>query len=438
VVESRREPAFPPLEVIALHSIKVARLRERLSAAGAAGLVLSTSENVAYSSGFESVMDGWRLPEPISAVFIPTDSRMPVTLFLPEASLIGLVVAERQGLPVAFDRLRTFDLLNFCATARAEDVHLSLPEDLLTDLRAITERVDGDCAPDIIQGIARCIAQAPGLSGHAVLFDDMRVATEVHRLTGHACHDGLGVIMAARSIKTAEELAIIRESGLKADRVMAHTVGALRIGNSWAAVEKSVAHFMIDEGIDPLPSSPMLFGGSYDTIFKPDLFRTQFDTPFKGGEIAILETQGKYRSVWIDINRTAHLGPASSAYREQHALVQRCFEEVAAKLRPGANSAQICESVRSGLARELDAPGKLLMIVHSIGRVPLESPVRYPGTGLHAAVEGFTIQPSMALSFDALYFGSRHGPSHMENVFIIGEEKTESIYRYPLDLIETD
>ena len=77
-----------------MYSIKVARLRERLSAAGAAGLVLSTSENVAYSSGFESVMDGWRLPEPISAVFIPTDSSMPVTLFLPEASLIGLVVAR--------------------------------------------------------------------------------------------------------------------------------------------------------------------------------------------------------------------------------------------------------------------------------------------------------------------------------------------------------
>ncbi len=421
-----------------MHEVKVARLRERLSAAGAAGLLLSTSENVAYSSGFDSVMDGWRLPEPISAVFIPADSAAPVTLFLPEASLIGLVVAERQGQPVFFDRLRCFDLLNFCATARAEDAHLALPAELLADLGKITARVDDVCAPDIIRGIARCLQQTAGLAGQAILFDDMRVATEVHRLSGMHCHDAIDLVMAARAIKTPEEIALFRESGIKADRVMAHTVGALRIGNSWAAVEKSVAHFMIDEGIDPLPSSPMLFGGSYDTIFKPDLFRTRYDTPFKGGEIAILETQGKYRSLWIDINRTAHLGRAPSAYREQHALVQRCFAEVAAKLRPGANSAQICESVRDGLARELDAPGKLLMIVHSIGRVPLESPVRYPGTGLHAAVEGFTIQPSMVLSFDALYFGSRHGPSHMENVFIIGEEKTESIYSYPLDLIETD
>jgi hypothetical protein len=78
------------------------------------------------------------------------------------------------------------------------------------------------------------------------------------------------------------------------------------------------------------------------------------------------------------------------------------------------------------------------MIVHSIGRVPLESPVKFPSTGLHAATEGFEVKANMVLSFDALYFGSKLGPSHMENVFIIGEEKTESIYSYPLDLIETN
>ena len=44
----------------------------------------------------------------------------------------------------------------------------------------------------------------------------------------------------------------------------------------------------------------------------------------------------------------------------------------------------------------------------------------------------------MVLSFDCLYFGGRLGPSHMENVFVIGEDKTESIYRYPLALIETN
>jgi Xaa-Pro dipeptidase len=411
-------------------------LRERLAAAGAAGLVLSTAENVSYSTGFESVMDGWRLPEPIAAVFIPTDASLPVSLFLPEATLIALVVAARQGAAVFYQQLRTFDLLNFCAMARSEDAHLSLPDDLVGEFSEILRHVEGSCAPDIIAGIADCLRQT-GFGPQRILFDDMRVALEVNGRTGQQFVDGLGLVMAARSIKTPEEIAIFRESGVKADKVMQHTVNELAIGRSWAQVEKSVAHYMIDEGIDPLPGSPMLFGGSYDAIFKPDLFRTRFDAPFKGGAIAILETQGRYKNVWIDVNRTAHLGPAPPAYRQQHALVQRCFEDIAARLLPGANTSEICESVRRGIARELDAPGKLLLIVHSIGRVPLESPVRYPATGIHGATEGFTIEPSMVLSFDCLYFGSRLGPSHMENVFVVGEDATESIYRYPLALIET-
>ena len=63
-----------------------------------AGIVLSSSDNVAYLTGYESVMDGWRLPEPISAVFLPTSPDLPMTLFLPEASLIGLVVAYLAGI----------------------------------------------------------------------------------------------------------------------------------------------------------------------------------------------------------------------------------------------------------------------------------------------------------------------------------------------------
>lgn len=420
-----------------MYKQKIARLRSRLSTAGVAGMVLSTPDNVAYSCGYESVMDGWHLPEPISAVFIPTRTDLPITLFLPEASLIGLVVASREGHEVGFERLRTFDLLNFCSTARAEDAHLALAPDLLAELSTLAQRVDGECAPTIVQCVVACLRHL-SLTSQTVMFDDMRVALAVNQASDQQYGDGLDTMLAARAIKTPEELVVFRESGGKADRVMRHTVGELGRGRSWADIEKSVAHFMIDEGIDPLPNSPMLFGGSYDAVFKPDLFRTHFDTPFTGGEIAILETQGRYKNIWIDINRTAHIGPASAEYREQHAIVQRCFEEVAARLRPGANSAEICEPVRCGIARELDAPGKLLMIVHSIGHVPLESPVRFPATGLHGATEGFEIEPSMVLSFDCLYFGSKLGPSHMENVFIIGDDKTESIYRYPLDLIETN
>ena len=104
-------------------------------------------------------------------------------------------------------------------------------------------------------------------------------------------------------------------------------------------------------------------------------------------------------------------------------------------MKPGNNTADICDAVQSTLAQNLDTPGKLLLIIHSIGAFPLENPMNFPATGL-GATNGFVIEPSMILSFDCLYFGSKLGPTHMENVFEIAEHGAKSLYHYPLDLIE--
>lgn len=418
------------------HARKITGIRAQLASAGASGAVLSTHDNIFYASGFSSVMDGWHLVEPIAAIFIPADAASPVVLILPEASIISLIVSDRGGHPVHYDRIATFDMLNFCETARAQDAHLALPEDLLEELEQVTERIEGPCEPDIIQTIAATLSRQVTTTDR-VLFDDLRVATHVEALTGQRTGDALDVMLAARVIKTSDELAMLQESGRIADAIMAHTTSQLGIGTTWAEVEKSVAHFMIDHDVDPLPGSPMLFGGAYDLVFRPDLFRTPVSRPFKGGEIAILETQGRYKNFWIDINRTAHIGPATPAYRNQFNAVREIFETISARLKPGVNTAEICAFHDIPAAQRLDPPEKLLVVAHSVGLVPLESPVRYPGTGLHGAKEGFVVESGMIISIDCLYFGSGLGPSHMENVFIVNETGAEPLYNFPLDLLET-
>ena len=415
---------------------KISRIRAQLVSDGAAGAVLSTPDNIFYASGFSSVMDGWHLVEPIAAVFVPTDATSPVVLILPEASVISPIVSERGGHPVHFDRLATFDMLNFCETARAEDAHLDLPEDLLAELGAVMELVEGQCEPDIIQTIATSLSRHVA-QGERILFDDLRVAARVQGLTGQASGDALDVMFAARAVKTDDELDILRESGQIADAIMAYTISQLGVGKSWSEVEKQVAHFMIDHDVDPLPGSPMLFGGAYDLVFRPDLFRTPVSRPFEGGEIAVLETQGRYKNFWIDINRTAHIGPSTSAYRDQFSAVRDIFDTISARLAPGVNTTEICAFQEIPAAQHLDPPEKLLVVAHSLGLVPLESPVRYPGTGLHGAKEGFIVEQGMVISIDCLYFGSRLGPSHMENVFIVNENDIEPLYNFPLDLAET-
>ena len=111
-----------------MSSDAIARIRDELAKTDAAGAVLSTQDNIFYASAFASVMDGWHLIEPIAAVFVPTDSALPVVPILPEASIISVIVSQRGGYPVHYDRLATFDMLNFCETARAEDAHLALPK----------------------------------------------------------------------------------------------------------------------------------------------------------------------------------------------------------------------------------------------------------------------------------------------------------------------
>ena len=413
---------------------KIERLRSLLNQKEMDGIVLSNSDNVYYASGYNNVMDGWQLPEPMSAVFVPADETKPIVLFIPEASLIGIIVSEREGHSIHYDKIATFDLLNFCQTARAHDAYMQLSEDISKRIQEISTDIIGDCQNNLVLSLEQVIKNYG--SKKPILFDDMRIAYRLSKKIDFNFEDGFELVIEARSVKTPEEIELFRESGVKADRVMAHTVNQLGVGAKWCDIEKSVSHFMIDEGIDPLPTSPMLFGGSYDLAFRPDLFRTHFDRPFEEGQIAILETQGKYKNIWLDINRTAHIGKPTKEYIEQHDIVKKCFLDVVSRLKPGNNSSEICFEASEKISCSLDSPDKLLMIVHSIGHVPLESPKAFPSTGLDSALEGFEIKENMILSFDCLYFGSKLGPSHMENVFVISENDSSSIYQYPIDLIQ--
>ncbi len=97
---------------------------------------------------------------------------------MPEASLISIVTSEQGGYPVYYERIRTYDMLNFCETARIEDAHSTLPDALNEALSSIINRVEGDCAENIILAIQRCLEER-GFSKDTVSFDDIRVATRI-------------------------------------------------------------------------------------------------------------------------------------------------------------------------------------------------------------------------------------------------------------------
>ena len=76
-----------------------------------------------------------------------------------------------------------------------------------------------------------------------------------------------------------------------------------------------------------------------------------------------------------------------------------------------------------------------LRFTNTTFHMPLEIPLPFPATGLAGVKQGFVLEEGMLISLDSLFFGARHGPCHMENVYAITSHGPEPMYAAPLELI---
>ncbi|MCC5862540.1 MAG: aminopeptidase P family protein [Gammaproteobacteria bacterium] len=416
---------------------RIRRIREQAALRDLDAIVLSNPYDVLYASGYNSILERWWLQEPVSAVIVPTETTKPVMLVIPEANIALLAVMGEQGRPDRADEIRPFELLNFCEVARAEDPHYRLGAIVAAVMEIHGERVRGASQPDLIAAIKLALSDH-GIEGGKVAFDDLRVGHYVARGPGALSievEDALDSMLLARIVKTPEELAAFRRIGKKADYAVQVAASLLRLGVTWDEFQHDVSNEMIRAGITPVDDGAMLFGGAFSGEFIPELFRTRHDRPLQEGQIVILETLGTCEDYWIDINRTAVIGVPSKAYQQLHDTVRAGYLKMISAMRPGVSTGDLGAI---GLAHLRDhgvsAPEKLLVMVHGVGHMPVELPIPYPANGI-AGARGFTLQENMVVSVDCLYFGSEHGPCHMENVYIVTADGAECTYQTPLELM---
>jgi Xaa-Pro dipeptidase len=382
-------------------------------------------------------MEYWTLQEPICAAIVARDPAIPVTLVLPEANIALLAVAADSGQPDRAEELRLTELLTFCQMARAPDPDARPGPLHHKAMEIFGARVRGKTRNNVVEGITDALADH-GLAKARVAFDDLRVWLWVQkdlRFAGYAPLDGVDAMVRARCVKTPEEMQAVRRTGPKADAAIQFAASQLQSGLNWSELTLSVAGFMASQGITPVDEGTMLFGGAYDGEFIPELFRTRHDKPFQRGQIVILETLGKTEGYWIDINRTAVIGPPTAEYQALHDTVRDGYLTLLESLKPGFHTGALTTMAHDYMrGKGIPAPEKLLVIAHGIGMMPIESPVPGPSMGALGAA-GFTLEENMVISVDCLFFGARLGPCHMENVFIINADGPESLYRTPLELL---
>lgn len=414
----------------------IERIRQGLRAAELDAVVLTNQYDVAYATGYASVLERWNLQEPLAAAVVARDPSVPVVLAIPEANFALLSVMEENGGRDRAGEIRVFELLTFCEMARQPDPWARRSSIAETAAARYVERVRGHSEPDVVACLAETL-HAHGLGGARIGFDELRVGFHLRkdpRCAGLVVDDALDLMIRARSVKSPAELDAFRAAGRAGDECIAHAQSLLRPGITWTALQRELGAFMISRDVMPLDEGVLLFGGAFAGEFLPELFRTRCDRPLEAGQIVILETLGTKDGAWIDINRTAYLGQPPSEYQAMHDAIRDAFLKAADHLRPGNHTGECIRiAYEHAKAAGVPAPEKLLTLAHGIGLTPVEMPVGFPSLGARGA-RGFVIEEDMTVSLDCLYFGGRYGPCHMENVYITGRGEPEPTYSAPLEI----
>lgn len=412
------------------------RLRAMMAAEGVDAVVLSHPHDVRYATGYHSVLERWGQMEAMAAAIVYADPAKPLTLVIPEANLGLVAVLNRDGPACTFGEIRTFDMLNFCEVSRYIDPDRPVTR-LAEDAGSLIGAIAGACQGDIVAAIASGLSDH-GMAGRVIGFDEHRVSARIAPAMPHDHRDVLDFMMRVRVVKTAEELDRYRKVGHIADAIIDHAGSLLHECADWNEVQAGICDFMVRNQVIPVDEGAMLFGGAYEADdFIPDLFRTRGNRTLRRGDIVILETQGIHDGFWVDVNRTAIIGPPSDAYRAQHDILRDAFLKMVDHLRPGVSTADLPWIGHDHLAAHgVATPEKLLVVAHGIGLMPLEIPLPYPAAGLSGVKQGFVMEENMLISLDSLYFGAKLGPCHMENVYAITAHGAEPMYAAPLALIE--
>ncbi len=416
---------------------RLVRMRAGMAQAGLDAVVLTNQYDVLYATGYTSLLERWNLQEPVAAAIVPLDPRRPVILAIPEANIAALALMEEAGKPDRAAEVRVFDLLTFCDMARQADpwARRSVLAEVATEM--YTRRVRGRCEPDIIACLAAALSEH-GLRQANIGFDDLRVGMALRRdsrLAAIAVEDALDLMIRARSVKSADELAAFRRLGPVGDRCVEFAASLLRPGITWTELQRQVAAFMVSIDVLPLDEGALLFGGTFAGEFIPELFRTRSDRPLEKGQIVILETLGQMEGFWIDINRTAYIGHPPAEYLQMHDAIRAAFLKAAEHMKVGNHTGECTRIAYEHIKTAgVPAPEKLLTLAHGIGLTPVEMPVGFPSYGLKGA-QGFVIEENMVISLDCLYFGGKYGPCHMENVYIIEKAGPVPTYRAPLEIL---
>jgi Xaa-Pro aminopeptidase len=237
--------------------------------------------------------------------------------------------------------------------------------------------------------------------------------------------DATPLLVAARAIKTEQEVERVRLANAIAAAAMDHVVRELRPGMKESEAAALWGGFVHGEGTGWEGKVDLALG--YSLVWSGPGIRTFTATgsrPVQEHEPTLFEIWVCADGYWADHTKNVCPGEPTEAYTELEQQLMSVYTGITSALRPGSDLAELDKAMRAGLA-DAGYPGQPSHpICHGIGARAHEPPYA------HQAAGG-TIEEGMVLAIEPGVYWEGGGGLRVEDNFLITADGPEKLSPFP-------
>jgi Xaa-Pro aminopeptidase len=230
--------------------------------------------------------------------------------------------------------------------------------------------------------------------------------------------DGYKILIAAKVIKTADEIACLKVANAITEAGMDAALAALRPGVRECEVLAAAWQKMTTLGSEWTQCSNIVCSGPYTAPYR----RFTSDRVIREGDLVIIDIGGCFNGYWGDLTRTWICGDIRPT-PEQMDLHQKCYDALwnaCAASRPGNTTADVFAAADPYV---LDSLG------HGSGVAPWEPPY----FSAHSKEDPLVLRPGMQFNLEPYAGQPRIGGVRLENNLVVTESDPDIYTTYPFD-----
>jgi Xaa-Pro aminopeptidase len=368
---SRGIADFPALGFVA------ADAAARLAELGAHGMLLSSPENVFYTTGYTA------LPSSGNPILYTLRNRLPYFSYVDRDGEVTLVCwgFSTEGVNFGADRIVGINTLAEAVEAVGELVR-SKTDGTPLGLESTAPRYVSELVREA--GIETVVADR--------LVEDMRL------------------------IKSPQELELLRRSTAIIEDCVNDLYGVLEVGMSRADLMHRARTMLVERGASGISHLTFTFGGSNPEI--------EIAEPLEAGSLVTLDLGAIVGGYCSDNRRYAFMGELPDELRETYDTMVSIVDDAGAMLTPGTNHLEIFNRALE-LHEERGVP-PLARFTHTGHNIGLETEERWL-----AEAEDERIEPGMAINIELYTNTGTHGQVGDEETYFVGEVGPERVSALP-------